>query len=180
MRSPIPQDDGVDVLVPDREAVGVGQGQLLAGDADPVGGVPGGVDDAQPDPVPGLGLQGVRIVRSAPVEEVHGVGDVPGVPAEEVAGGTHEHVAHLHGAIATTVVHPAHCPHVAHPLGVFLQDVLGGGTGPVDPVVQDDGPVLVVLQGFLGVLDDQGTMEGAFALQLHVGVVPGRCPGGGG
>ena len=62
-----------------REPVGVGDGESMALQGELEDGVGGGVDDAQSYLLPGLGGQGAGRGGDAAVDEVVGVGDVPGV-----------------------------------------------------------------------------------------------------
>lgn len=68
-----------------------------------------------------------------------------------------------------------------HALAELGEDgVRGGAVHPVDPVVQDDHPLLVVGEGLLGVLDDERGVQAAVLLDAGVRVEPVRPRGGDG
>ena len=75
----------VDVDGLDREAVGVGDRHRVPGQRNPERGVRAGVDEPDPNALSGFGGEASGCCRDAPVDQVVGVVDVPGVPAEQVA-----------------------------------------------------------------------------------------------
>ncbi len=172
----------------------MGDGHAVVAEGHAEGGVAAGVDQADADPVAGPGGEGLRVLGHPTVDEVVRVGDVAGVAAEDVAGGAHEHAGgtgrlscggRRHGAVAhvamvhTVMVHTAvvrlSVVHAAHPAGEFREHrVRRAAVDPVDPVVQDDDPLLVVGQRLLRVLHDQRRVQSPVLLGPRVRVQPVR------
>ena len=65
--------------------------------------------------------------------------------------------------------------HAAHALTQGGQDLIRGVTRAVDPVIQDHGPVMVVVGGLGRVLHDQRPVQAPVELDADVGVVPVRA-----
>src|SRR5699024_5317305 len=94
----------------------------------------------------------------ASVDQVVRVHHVAGIAAESGIRGamrhpTHIHPAHIHLTVALHV-HPTHI----HP-GQRGELIVRGAGDAVDPVVEHDGPLDVLVIGVFRVTDDQGRME---------------------
>ena len=173
----------------DGEPVGVGDFHPVAADGHTEGGIASGVDHADPDPLSRAALERAVIRRGSPVDQVVGVGHVAGVAAEDRTSGAHQHAArglrlrcvsrrrrgrgrsaHVHRA----VVHAAHVHAAVVHAGPQLleQGVRGATTDAVEPVVEDDHPLLVVGVAVRRVLHDQGRVQPAVQLEAGVRVEP--------
>jgi hypothetical protein len=99
-----PDQQRVDLDGLHRVAVGVGDRHRVPGQCNPERGVSTGVDEPDPNALCGFGGERGRCCRDASVDQVVGVVDVPGVPAEQVAvpdATHHRHAAHAGHAAHT-------------------------------------------------------------------------------
>jgi hypothetical protein len=151
----------------DGEPVGVRHGHRRARDPDPERGVPARVDDPQPDPLTRAHPDHLGRAGQPPVGEVVGVDHVPGVPAEQVRAG-HRHSAHATHVAHLAVVHPVH---PAHAVGEQVgQHGVGVAPRTVEPVVEHDDELAVVVARLVGVLHDQRRVQPTVELDPDVRV----------
>jgi hypothetical protein len=156
------QQHGVSLDRDDREAVGVRDGHPHIRHAHAERGVRAGVDQPQPNPLARLHRKRVRGGRGPAVGEHVRVGHVTDIAAEQVRP-RHRHTRHaavLHG----------------HAVGPQIgQHVIWGAAAAVQPVVQHDDQLGVVVIAVLRVLDDERGVQAGVQLRADVRVEPVRA-----
>ncbi len=123
-----------------------------------------GVDDPQPHPLTGAGPHREGVGPEGAVDQVVGVVHVPGVGAQRVRRidrGPYVHPGHA------AVVH-AHAAHHRHPaLAQFIELLVRGPAAhPVEPVVEDQDGLEVVVAALGRVFDDDRGVQ-APPVELH-------------
>lgn len=136
-----------------RESVAVGDPQRVAGQRDPECCVGARVDQTDARPLAGLRLQRRRRLTRTAVDEVRRIFDVTRTTKNRRA----VRLAHHHPA--TT-----HSGHGDQP----IEHLIGGLPRPVNPVVQNHDPFLVVVTRLVGVVDDQDAIQPTVELDSSV------------
>jgi hypothetical protein len=141
----------------DGEAVGGGHGQPVAAEGDAEHCRPGCVDQPDAGPLAGLGAEGLRCGGQTPVEQVEREVDAAGQPRRRVDGFD---PGRRFGELGRHVVLPGSglVPDLPGLDGRLVpdaraagaqrgEDIVGSGTGAVDPVVEHDDELHVVVAG---------------------------------
>ena len=131
---------------------------------DPERGVGAGIDEPDAHALAPRRSPNVGVDRESTIDQKVRVGDIPGA-AED--GGHHRPLTPVH--VHHVVVHPLH-PGICG-VGTDAQitgDIVGSPTGPVDPVVKDHEPFMVVVAGLARIIDDHHSVQAPIELQTRM------------
>ena len=148
----------------DGEAVGVGDGHAVTTEGHLEDGVTAGVDKPQAGLVARVSLEGPVSTGDTSVDEVVRIHHIAGIPAQYPVRGAVHHMAVASHPLLPVMVARTHS-------GELVELIVGSALNAIDPVVEHDGPLDVLVLSVLWVTDDQWGVEAAIKLQAGVGMV---------
>ena len=138
----------------------MGNGHAMTPEGHLEDGVTAGVDKPQAGLVARASLEGPVSTGDTSVDEVVRIHHIAGIPAQYLVRGA-VMISHSHLPVMVARTHS----------GELVELIIGSALNAIDPVVEHDGPLDVMVLSVLRVTDDQWGVEAAIKLQAGVGMV---------